>query len=482
MVFEDMTISVAADVRDAVVGLELLSNRTDEFSDEADEASRSASSLSLRLASIGPTSLTASGGLGTLAVTAAAAGTSMFTLTAAAGGMLVPLAAAAAGAGALAAAFGGLLAVGAVTHVAEIRHALSDMRTEILSLLQPLGEEFGPMIVEAVRSMDDLVENVLAAIGPVEEFKETLRLFGGIAFRTIPDVVGWIFDLARSLQDELRAGMLWLANNGPRIVEALGDSWKELRPEVMAFGTALADLAPDLGHFAVIAADELLPVLTGAVNILNWFLEGLRDTPEWLQRAAVWVGTLAGAITTLVTSLSKLGRFGGGGGLLGGGGLSKLFKSLGRGGGGILSLFGRGAKALPRVGGGGGLGFPAIAPELARRANDLRKALGNDSLIPDNLTGGGSPGGGVAMAAAGPLAGAATGGLGDIDTILGTGTAATTTAQRSASDARPIEINIRRIEASGRREGEEAADAMMQKLSGELWARNIIDTSYGRTP
>ena len=55
------------------------------------------------------------------------------------------------------------------------------------------------------------------------------------------------------------------------------------------------------------------------------------------------------------------------------------------GGGGLASFFGGLGKALPGIGGGANIGFPALGPEFAQRVEDLREALGQDSLIPDDL-------------------------------------------------------------------------------------------------
>jgi len=109
---------------------------------------------------------------------------------------------------------------------------------------------------------------------------------------------------------------------------------------------------------------------------------------------------------------AKQGGGGGMGTLLGGAGLvgGVGTGAGGSGGAGVLaSIFEAVGSRLPGIGGGTGIGFPAIGPELGRQADRLRRALGGDSLIPDDL--GGGPGG-VAMAALGPLTGAATSPLG----------------------------------------------------------------------
>jgi len=178
-----------------------------------------------------------------------------------------------------------------------------------------------------------------------------------------------------------------------------------------ALSDVRSEIESELDSMPITAADAGGGVMADGGSPLSGLGEGIDSLVSLAEDRNTILAELREALDAQAVE-SAQGGGGGGGGLLRGFGAARL---LGGGGGiaagGLASFFGGLGKALPGIGGGTGIGTPAIGPEFAKRVEGLRDALGEDSLIPEGLTDG--AGGGTQMALTGPLTGGSVG-LGDL--------------------------------------------------------------------
>ncbi|WP_226479158.1 hypothetical protein [Natrinema amylolyticum] len=273
-------------------------------------AGRAATSAGVRFGGLTVSTGTLSGALLTLgAVTTgttaalAALSTTIFPLIAVAGTL-------AAGVGSLAAAFGGLAAVGAVTHMEELKTAFGEAKTEIRELIQPLGNVFGPLLVDAVEALPTLVERILEAIGPVDQFRDAMVEYGDLAMDVIPQVAGAMMDLARNALPPLRNLIGYLTDNGGSAFEGMLQVTRELAPELKTFGAAVVNAIPPITKMGTILLNTLLPplasvidLITGAVESINEFVTG---SEAFQEGAGAIAEILDGTVTEAVEGATEL--------------------------------------------------------------------------------------------------------------------------------------------------------------------------------
>jgi phage-related protein len=240
------------------------------------------------------------------AVTTASLIPAMFTLSTA----LLPLAgimaAAAAAAGSLVAVFGGLTAIGAATHMKELQAAFKEAKKAITEIIQPLGDVFGPLLVDAVQALPALVQNIMDAIGPLDQFKQAFRELGQRAFQVIPDLVAAMVELATVALPVFMDLVDFLINNVGPAFDRVRQTTQEFAPAIMELGAAVGDLLPDLYRIGEIVLSLVLPALTDIINVIDSVAEFVLGLDENLRRLAVAGAITAPAIFSVASSLGAL--------------------------------------------------------------------------------------------------------------------------------------------------------------------------------
>lgn len=273
--------------------MDTLEDRADDAGDEIAEAGSKASRTSglFSTLTLSTSGLSASFGILSTAMTASLI-PSILTLST----ILLPLAsvfgAAAAAAGSLAVVFGGLAATGVVTHMSELKEALADARQAILEIIRPLGEVFGPLLVDAVEALPELVRRIVDSLGPLDQFAETLRVLGAEAMDVIPGMTAVMFDLAEAALPVVIDILRELQQTGPGVMDAVGEAVDRLGGPLLALGSAFADLLPTLHRVGIIAGEMVIPALTGIVNAVDGVAEFILNLEDSLTRLSI-----AGAIT-----------------------------------------------------------------------------------------------------------------------------------------------------------------------------------------
>jgi hypothetical protein len=172
---------------------------------------------------------------------------------------------------------------------------VGELKAEITPLVVALGEQFVPLIRDAIDALPTLVENVIDALGPLEAFAAAARDFGSELMRFIPAATAALFDLAREALPIVADGLRFLRTEGGAIFEGILRTTREVGPLLLSLGRTFASILPDLTRFGVQLLNVVVPALEGFVRTLGDVLQiqqtatGLVDFFERVvARAAAW--------------------------------------------------------------------------------------------------------------------------------------------------------------------------------------------------
>jgi hypothetical protein len=164
---------------------------------------------------------------------------------------------------------------------------MSNMKDELLDVIIPFGQEFIPLIEEGVGALPKLLENIIDALGPMDEFKEFVRDLGAAGMKNIPALIGFMVDMGRSALPVLRDFMAFWRENGPAAMEAMQESVEELRPHWEDLLDALIDFGPTLLEFGTVAAKVVIPALTMLIRAMDGWMEFMTQFDDETSKALV---------------------------------------------------------------------------------------------------------------------------------------------------------------------------------------------------
>lgn len=149
--------------------------------------------------------------------------------------------------------------------------AFSDLMEELQPVITEFGEQFVPLIEDAIDAIPDLVRNIFSAIGGMDRFVDVLRRLGNRAFRVIPQITADIFDLARMALPVFMDFINFVGNNASSAFSAMLQVTQRLAPTLMGLGRAFLDALPELTALGTVILETVIP----AVSDLLGFIEDL---------------------------------------------------------------------------------------------------------------------------------------------------------------------------------------------------------------
>jgi len=202
----------------------------------------------------------------------------------------------------------------ATTATGALQNVMGELKDEIVPLIAKFGEEFVPLIKDAINAIPTLVRRMLDAVGGTESFEEALRRFGALMMEVLPALVGLMFDLARVALPVLEDFVSFLQDNGDEALQAMQQSFEEIQPELSELLDALIEMAPVLLEFGTNAAEVVIPALTGLIKAATGFMEVVNGMPEPLQKIVMslllvfpLLVKFGGILTALIPSAYQLG-------------------------------------------------------------------------------------------------------------------------------------------------------------------------------
>jgi len=176
---------------------------------------------------------------------------------------------------------------------------LGDLKAEITPLITELVREFIPLISGAVSEIPKLVEDVIDALGPLDQFESALRSFGASAMEAIPQIVGMLADLARRALPVLGDLLETVGERGPRAFDAMIRATERVGDDLLQIAGAIADVLPPLTRFGITVIEVATPAITGFLTVLEATLRAFNSLPAPIRKLSVAALALLPVFTTL---------------------------------------------------------------------------------------------------------------------------------------------------------------------------------------
>lgn len=312
---------VAGQMSDLVAPAMFAGNRVDNLGDQMGQTGRKAVAATAGIAGYSSASSAAAGSSATWsAVMSASLIPALGALSLTLGPLVATIGAVAAGAGALAAAFGTVVASGFLAYGRQLAAGMEDvtkptealakrfgqLRRQIADIIAPLGQQFVPLIRDALNVLPGLVQSVVDSLGPLDQFAQTLRSMGQTAMRVIPQITGALFDLARRALPMFERFTSFLATRGPAAFDLLVESFRATRDEFALLLGATVSALPPLLRLGNTVTQVLAPAVAGIIGALGRAVAQFNQLPEPLRRGAVAAGLLGSAFVVAVPAITAI--------------------------------------------------------------------------------------------------------------------------------------------------------------------------------
>lgn len=299
-----------------------LSRSADEAGDNIAQAGRRAAVTGGLFSALSVSTDGAAISMGTLStVTTLSLIPSLFTAAAAATALAAPLALLAGGAVALGAAFAGVIGLGVAGGFQEIKAALQEVFGEIAPFVRLLGQQFTPLILDAIHALTPLAHELFPIIiSELKAMRQPLREFGTAVADILPSLVQGILDLAQMALPVFTEFIEWLQENGGDVFAGIHEAALALMPVLSDLLDAVIDFLPEFVEFGTVAASVLIPALTRLVragaDVLSWVnsldrrTQGLIATASFLAPVLAKVGLallgISGPIGIVIGAIAGL--------------------------------------------------------------------------------------------------------------------------------------------------------------------------------
>lgn len=347
---------------DTVIPAQLLGGRLEKVGREASSAGRKAAAASTGFISMAGSIASANFTMGVLSAVSSSTTVILGALLTTVGLLVTALAPLAIGAAAVAAAFGVIVGSGIIAWGNGFKKALKDARKQIMPMVKSLGQQFVPILKDAVQALPGIAKAVINAIGPLDQFKQTLRTFGQIAANLLPKLVTWFFDLGRYalpmvrklatfFMKNLLPALRTITKTGKRLISRVRDLvswfqsttkqgskvrknfnqlktaaktfWQNLQPVINALGPlfqqfkkiapVVAGFALDIATLAIQIGTKLLPFVKTLINVVTGVLKWFNSLSSTVQTVILTVGGLVAALgpmislaTTVISTISTV--------------------------------------------------------------------------------------------------------------------------------------------------------------------------------
>jgi phage-related protein len=297
------------------------SGRVDNLADQLRQVGRSATTAIAGITGYTSATSAASGASATWsAVMTASLVPALASLALVLGPLVATIGGVAAAAASLAAAFGVVIGSGFLAYgrqlaatmpevdsaTAALAKRFGQLGSEIAAIVAPLGQQFVPLIREAVNALPGLVRRVVASLGPLDQFAAALRTLGGLAASALPQLTGAMMDLARQSLPAFMEFVRVAGDRAPGALARLRTAFKRTAPLFGRFAGATVALLPGLLRLGTTITTVLLPALTGIVGALRPAIEAFNDLPQPIRRAVAAAGLLASAFVVAVPALTAV--------------------------------------------------------------------------------------------------------------------------------------------------------------------------------
>lgn len=226
------------------------------------------------------------------------------------------------GAAALGGAFAAVIGLGVIGGFEEIKRALIDLRDAVWPFVRLVGQQFTPVILDAIEALRPLAFEVLGIIGErAGDFTDALRSLGSTVAAVIPGLVSGLFDLADVALPVFEDFISFLEANGGDVLGGIRDSAMSVMPALSELLDAVMEFAPAFAAFGSAVANTVLPALSRLLragsDVLGWVTsldagtQGLIATGATLSpilaKLGVLIAGLGGPVGLIIGAIAALG-------------------------------------------------------------------------------------------------------------------------------------------------------------------------------
>lgn len=213
---------------------------------------------------------------------------------------------------------GAIVGAGVVAEMQKIKAAMKSMLKETRKIVAAWGQQFVPLIMDAINAFPTLVKRILNAIVGIDKFVKALRDLGQAAMTIIPAVVHEITRLGAMAIPILRDLAGWMMKAIPKAFKASLRVTKMLGSEFIALGKAAVGLVQQLFRVGTVVLKTLLPAITSLIRLVNQLFRLFTSPPKQfesmlnrlvgaLKKVRARSGALWKQLTRLATQLTRLG-------------------------------------------------------------------------------------------------------------------------------------------------------------------------------
>jgi phage-related protein len=187
-----------------------------------------------------------------------------------------------------------------------------ELQDELAPILIQFGEQFVPLIEDALDALPALVQNIVDAAGNMQPFVDALRDFGQAAFEILPEITRELTDLARQSLPLLRDFFGFLRREGPAAFDAMIETTREVGPSLVRFLNALVDATPALLDFGTVILNRVTPALETIVDGLGFIFTQFNKLPSSVQGPVAAFTLLLPVLTSVGSALTTIATLAGG--------------------------------------------------------------------------------------------------------------------------------------------------------------------------
>lgn len=285
--FGDEASSAASETTELAVSANRAASQVDELGDEASGAAGRMTAFA------GATSAAKAASLATSAAFTVSLIPAAITLASTMGPLVGVLGGVATALGGLGIAAGAVVLGGVIAGGKELQQQMKATRKEIKGVVSAFGQQFVPLIKDALDALPTLVKRVLDSINGLGKMQKALRDLGSFAMTAIPKVVDVMTRIGVEALPEIRALAEYIATNAGPAFRQMKSAAEAVYPSLKQLALAFADLGPPLLDFGTAATNVLIPALTKIVQGLSLFLKAVRVLPGPVKDVVAAVSLLA---------------------------------------------------------------------------------------------------------------------------------------------------------------------------------------------
>jgi len=191
---------------------------------------------------------------------------------------------------------------------------MAELKKELAPILIQFGQQFIPLIEDAIGAIPTLITRIIDAMGGMDGFASALRDAGQAAMTALPALVSVLMGLARDALPVLMDLGAWLIQNGGRIFEQMVATTRRLAPHMMSLIDAAIQATPALNRIGTVVLEQLIPALDAFLRVITGLVGGdwsvlksqLGATDEGMRALKAGVRSLMRGIDAMMPTFRAL--------------------------------------------------------------------------------------------------------------------------------------------------------------------------------